>query len=112
MIWFILLLCAFLSTGCETLDKSRRMSYVRKHTELSFEQRDLLLKGRLWVGMTKDEVRASLGSPYQTQKDILGEKEVWSYLYKDQFTTHRKYAFDRVLRLEFLEGRLADWRDD
>lgn len=98
--------------GCESLAKSRRMSYVNKHPELSSEQKDLLFRGRLWVGMTQEEVRTSLSSPYNIQKDILGEKEVWSYMYKDQFTTHRKYRFDRVLRLEFREGRLANWRED
>lgn len=98
--------------GCESIGKNRRFSYVMSHPDLSVEQKDLILNGKLWVGMLPDEVRASLGNPNIVQKDILGEKEVWSYIYKDQFTTHKGYAFDRVLRLEFLEGRLANWRED
>lgn len=108
----ILALCIIFCIGCESIAKQRRISYVSKNPELSMEQRDLLLRGRLWVGMTKEEASASLGDPSIVQKDILGEKEVWSYIYKDQFTTHKKYAFDRVLRLEFLEGHLANWRED
>lgn len=107
-----LLICVICGTGCETFAKSRRIAYVKKHPDLSSEQKDLLLRGKLWVGMTPEEVCASLGSPSQVQKDILGEKEVWSYIYRDQFTTHRKYIYDRIIRLEFLEGRLANWRED
>lgn len=112
MRWFILLLCVFFCVSCETLSRSRRLTYIKKHPELSSEQKDLLLKGKLWVGMVPEEVRASLGGPAYVQKDILGEKEVWSYKYRDQFTTHRRYIFDRVIRLEFIEGRLANWRED
>lgn len=108
----ILALCIIFFIGCESIAKQRRINYISKHPELSMEQRDLLLSGRPWVGMTKEEVNASLGNPSIVQKDILGEKEVWSYIYKDQFTTHKRYAFDRVLRLEFLEGRLCNWRED
>lgn len=106
-LWFVI--CG---SGCESIAKNRRLDYVRNHPELSIEQKKLLLKGKLWVGMVPEEVRVSLGNPNLVQKDILGEKEVWSYIYKDQFTTRRKYAFDRVLRLEFLSGRLANWRED
>lgn len=106
------LICLISGPGCESFAKSRRISYIKGHPELSSEQKDLLLKGKLWVGMTPSEVRVSLGGPTFIQKDILKEKEVWSYMYKDQFTTHRKYTFDRVIRLEFLEGRLANWRED
>lgn len=110
----ISLICALicLVCGCESTSKNRRIAYILKHPELTQEQKDLLLLGRLWVGMRPREVKVSLGNPDIVQRDILGHKEVWSYIYKDQFTTHRKYAFDRVLRLEFIEGRLANWRED
>lgn len=100
------------SAGCETYSQSRRLRYVTAHQELSSEQKDLMLKGKLWVGMNKDEARAVLGDPTDVQKDMLGENETWSYMYKGQFTTHREFEFDKVFRLQFIEGRLSDWRED
>jgi len=109
---FLLGCLAVLITGCETMDKQRREKYINMHPEMSVEQKNLIAKGKLWVGMDVDEVRASLGDPYLTQKEILQEKEVWSYMQQGVITTHRDYKFDRVLRLEFFEGRLANWRED
>lgn len=99
-------------TGCDTTSKYRRENYISTHPEMSVEQKNLMSKGKLWVGMTPEEVCASLGNPYLKQEEILKEKEVWSYMYKTVLTTHRDYQFDKVLRLEFIEGRLADWRED
>jgi hypothetical protein len=109
---FLLGLLVIVSTGCETMDKQRREKYINMHPDMSVEQKSLMYKGRLWVGMSMDEVRASLGEPSRTQKEILNEKEVWSYAEQEVLTTHRDYNFDTVLRLEFFEGRLANWRED
>lgn len=107
-----LLIFLFINAGCESISKSRRMKYVSYHPELSTEQKSLLLKGKLWVGMTKDEVTASLGNPDNIQNDKLGENEVWSYQYKGQYTNYFPYDFNKVLSLQFLEGRLANWREE
>jgi hypothetical protein len=112
----LFLLVFFISTivclGCETTSKYRRQKYIDTHPSMTIEQKNLMLKGRLWVGMSMEEVRASLGDPYLKQEEILKEKEVWSYMRQGVLTTHRNYKFDRVLRLEFVEGRLAHWRED
>lgn len=108
----ICVICVICGSGCETVLQNSRIDYINKHPELTSEQKDLLLKGELWVGMTPQDTKASIGNPAYTQRDKLGEKEVWSYVYRDQYTTHRNYKFDRVLRLEFLDGRLANWRED
>lgn len=108
----VIVILIIFSAGCETYSQSRRLKYVTAHQELSPEQKDLVLKGKLWVGMSKDEVRAVLGDPTDVQKEMLNESEVWSYMYKGQLTTHRPFEFDRVLRLQFAQDRLANWRDD
>lgn len=109
---FLLSCFIFTTSGCQYFARARRTSYAREHPELSSAQKDLLLKGRLWSGMSPEEVRASLGNPRSVSKDILGKAEVWTYIYRDQYTPHRKYLFERALRLEFREGRLANWRED
>lgn len=107
----ILLLCLFVC-GCEGFAKQRRVSYIRKHPELSPAQKELLQRGKLWVGMKPKEVRCVLGSPFSTSKDKLGKLEAWTYVYRNQYTPHRKFMFERTLRLEFREGLLNYWRED
>lgn len=108
----LILLLTFTLSGCQHLDNKRRAKYVLGHPELTETQKDLLSQGRLWTGMTTDEVKASLGNPARDLKGLYDKKQVWTYHYKDQFTTHAKTRFDRVLLLEFIEGRLAAWRED
>lgn len=109
---FILGCFVIMCAGCESAANSRRTNYIQTHPDMVAEQKSLLLEGKLWVGMSKEEVSASLGNPYLVQKEMLKEKEIWSYMYKAVLTTHRDYQFDKVLRLEFFEGRLANWRED
>ena len=111
-LYFLLFCFILMTTGCEYFTNYRRTRYVEKHSELSSTQRDLILKGKLWTGMTKEEVRACLGNPTLVSEDILDKKEVWTYIYKDQYISRRKYMFERALRLEFREGRLVNWRED
>lgn len=110
---FLFIAVVFLgSLGCNSMARTRRVKYLEQHPELSQEQKSLLLKGKLWVGMTEDDARASLGSPYIVQEDLLGEDTIWSYRYRTNFTTHHGYVFDRIERLQFREGRLVNWRED
>lgn len=112
IIFILFIICLFASSGCESLNRNRRLKYIDEHPELTQDQQALMLNGRLWVGMTEDEVEASLGEPYIKQEDLLGKETVWSYMWHSQLTTHHKYKFERVLRLQFLEGLLANWRED
>lgn len=107
------LTCVILATsGCGFFHKQRRVSYIQKHPELSDLQREQIVKGQLWVGMKPEEVKASLGNPTNVNKDLLGKSETWSYTYRGQYVTRTRYVFGRCYRLEFHQGRLANWRED
>lgn len=87
--------------GCGVMDSHRRHSYVSKNPELSREQKEDILKGRLQAGMTRDTVRASLGRPTETSahttwKNIIQER--WFY---DQG--------DETIVVEFENGRVTGW---
>ena len=112
--FYILLLLIFITinAGCEHCAGNRRIKYVSAHPELTVDQETLILNGRLWTGMVPAEVRASLGDPDTIQNGILDKQVIWAYKYRTQYTTHQRCFLDRVLRLDFIEGRLANWRDD
>ena len=112
--FYIIILLVFVigSAGCQHYAGNRRLEYIGAHPELTVEQKTLILNGRLWTGMVPGEVQASLGKPDIIQDDILGKQVIWAYKYRVQYTTHHRCTLDRILRLEFIEGRLANWRDD
>ena len=98
--------------GCLGIAKHRRIKYLDNHPQLSDDQKSLILQGRLWVGMTEEEVRASLGDPNSIDRDLLRETTDWTYIYRTEYTPNRPFKFEKRLRLEFYESRLADWRKD
>ena len=109
--WFLVVLIAFavLATGCQSLDKKRRAKYVLANPELTPVHQDFILRGKLWVGMTPDEVKASRGKPTVVNSDPLGKYEIWSYIFSGPLATRKKVHFERCLKLEFYEGRLGNW---
>ena len=80
------LIFVFLS-GCAVAQK-RRETYVNNHPETSKEYKEAILNGDVKVGMSRKEVQASLGTPWDkaTSASAFFERvETWSYgecLYK------------------------------
>lgn len=66
-------------SGCAGLSESKRQQYIRKNfvnsnPNISEEFRDLILAGEINAGMTKDQVKASLGDP-----DYYASTNKWHY---------------------------------
>lgn len=75
-----------------------RQELVSRHPEWPEKAKEAILKGEVFIGMTKDQARASWGSPWDINKTInqYGVHEQWvygiydgSYLYfdNDKLTT-------------------------
>lgn len=64
-----------------SMDNIRRTAYVNNAHYLDIRTRQLILEGRIRLGMFKEEVTASLGSPDKKIKNItdFGIKEKWLY---------------------------------
>lgn len=57
----VILLC-----GCATFPSAQvRQTYVDSHPSLPKETRQAILEGKIRIGMTKDEVKASWGECFQ-----------------------------------------------
>lgn len=101
----ILSLLALLVAGaaCAT-NQSRRQGYVKSRPELSAQTRQDILSGHIRVGMSEDQVRASLGSPTEVRARVLkkGLKVTWVYGKKGKYSK-RAYVY-------FLEGEVTGWR--
>ena len=67
--------------------KIYRQEFVRRHPEWSEDIKKRVLDGKIMIGMTAQQVRASWGEPARVQKSgsVLGESEIWAigghYLY-------------------------------
>jgi hypothetical protein len=73
-------------SGCATFDykgqaQLRRSSYVNSHPNLKKEAKDSILAGKFRLGMTREEVRASVGDPrsMDSSSSFLGTSEMWTY---------------------------------
>jgi len=78
-------------------DCDRRERYISKN-ELSKDIERLIRNGRIRVGMTEHEARASWGNPEKTNKYNAGKTEQWIYgKYKSQY-------------LYVKNGKITDWQ--
>lgn len=84
VIIFIIVLIMSLSMGCYT----SREGYVSSHPEINPKIKDAILKGEVLEGMTQEEVKASLGTPYQVVKGTEGDF-YYVYVKPGARTTHR-----------------------
>ena len=57
-----------LAACAETPNVDRRLAYVNRHGELSAERREAVSDGRVIIGMTMAEVRATVGEPLHVTK--------------------------------------------
>jgi hypothetical protein len=94
-----------LVTGCASMaPQARREEYVKTHNvDTVTEQR--IMEGKIAVGMTDDEVRASWGEPRDINRTVTeyGVREQWVY---GSYT----YISDNTY-LYFEDGVLTGWQD-
>jgi len=66
------------------LEVRRREAYIQNHPELDENTKEAIQKSRIFVGMTKEQVEASLGGPEEV-RPVMGsvsDKEKWFYYSK------------------------------
>jgi len=108
-----------LAACAETPNVDRRLAYVNQHGELSAERREGISDGHVIVGMTMDEVRATVGEPmHVTKSDRRGADgpvhvEVWIYpgpvVHPSVMRSTRNSEF--LVRLRFENGVLREIRE-
>lgn len=64
-----------------SMDNVRRTAYVNESDHLDIRTKQLILEGKVRIGMFKEDVSASLGAPDKKIKNIteFGVKEKWLY---------------------------------
>lgn len=97
------ILFAMLICGCETMKNQRRQDYVTTHPELTQQTKQDILEGRIRIGMTREQVKATWGYPDDINRTVgsWGEHEQWIYGYDIRF---RRYLY-------FENGKLTSWSD-
>ena len=67
--FLIVALLIMATFGCAS---TRRQNYVENNTWLSAEDRQRILDGKIWVGMTKDQLFASWGAEFPYSRSTRG----------------------------------------
>lgn len=69
------------SYGTMDMDEIRRETYIAQSPHLDIKMKELILKGKVIVGMYKEDVLASLGKPRNKMQSAtdFGLKEEWIY---------------------------------
>lgn len=103
-----ILLLALTAAGCAT----PREKYVKKHPELTEDQARAILDGKLYIGMPKEAVLASIGRPTRINADFLGSQVIWYYDYDRSFGTRNTGIFKTAFIVELVDDRVYNFRED
>ncbi len=103
--------CCFVSCSENGHDDDRRRSWVEAHPELSGEVRDAILAGELVpeIGMTPDDVLASIGEPDAREtvdppRPLYPSFERWIYKSRDQVAVFQRGVLITVYRLSIVRS--------
>ena len=77
----LLILMIFLSCTLPPTAQERRNKYLKSHPNFSWEVKNDIREGKVSIGMTKEQVRASWGAPDDINKTITEHsyQEQWVY---------------------------------
>jgi hypothetical protein len=83
-----------------------RANMIQKYGE---KYGNLIAKGEICVGMTKDMCRESLGRPEQTNKttNVLGEVEVWTYISNWVMSVWYNIEEKEYMFVTFMDGKVT-----
>jgi hypothetical protein len=84
--------------------RKRREFYVGKHPEINQRFKELILNGQIAIGMTEEQVLASWGWPWDSNKTVgqWGIYEQWIY---------GSISYGSMTFLYFENGSLTSWQD-
>lgn len=98
----LLLVILIFVFSCGTAWELRRQDYVSNHLELDSITKNYILNGIIAIGMTKEEVIASWGEPYEVKK-IDESSETWVYGRQNKRLEHINTDY-----LQFHQNKLVD----
>lgn len=96
----IFIVAIVITTSCGA--GSRRQSYLEENPNINPKIKQLILEGRIAMGMTINQLRASWGVPRRINRTHLksGTREQWIYGYSSRPT----YVY-------FVRGKVVSWQN-
>ena len=90
----------------EKKQEQYRANMIQKYGE---KYGNLIAKGEICIGMTKDMCRESLGRPEQTNKttNVLGEVEVWTYISNWVMSVWYNIEEKEYMYVTFMDGKVT-----
>ena len=86
-------------------DRVRREAYTASHPELKADQKEKILKGEIWKGMSKEAAIASRGLPQDIWRNFTKNRDLEKWIYRyDYYYPENFLVFDRKTLVEWQEG--------
>lgn len=104
------LVCLFLISCASIIDDPRRQKYIKAHPELSPKIKNAIFNGDILIGMTREQVVASRGRPYDINKTTgsWGVHEQWVMFYGDiPFDDPKGWGYYYIY---FENGKVTSWQ--
>lgn len=81
----------------------RQREYINNHPDLSQKTKNAILQSEVFIGMTDDQVKASIGEPDKVNRTVyeFGVHEQW--VYRDRILSDKYYYFE--------DGKLTSWQE-
>lgn len=102
--------CSMTQAQWDKACQERRDLYIAKHPRLSDFIKSHIATGDLAIGMTRSQVIASIGKPFEINKSTYswGTTEQWRYKYYSTLADiHYEFAY-----VYFKNGRVESWQSD
>lgn len=107
----VMMLVIMSISGCATTAQHHQ-SYVDTHSELEHHTQKATLNDKIFLYMTREQVRVSLGRPYEINRSVssVGEREQWIYkAYNPK--GYPTCSFVPTHYLYFENGKLTGWQE-
>ena len=99
---------------CCASQSSRVQTYLDSHPNLKPEIRQAIIDGDILIGMTTEQVVASIGKPVKINKttDKDGVSEQWIYAGKIRLSYRDNRTVKEYAYVYFRNGRVSSWQSE
>lgn len=120
---YVLLAFVLFSVGCASLDKTMtgsasmpdtaaRQDLVKKFPELTTDQKQKFIQGKVWIGMTQAQLDAHMGGePSKTQRKVASSGEQEIHLYSARIGTWKTGIVTKYFRAIMTDGKLSEFQE-
>ena len=102
-----LVFCLFLTVSCAM---ERQQQYIKSHPELKSKIKTAIENGEIIIGMTKEQVLASRGRPFNINKTTTENMVYEQWVYYDSDLVILTPKISKYAYVYFENGKVTSWQ--